>query len=1435
MVIFKKSFIKMFFILFVFLNVQGLGSAVEHSSFSANATTAPLAAGLPNLSIIYFEPAGDCKISITDSQEFIVQTNEECTVEWFLDNILVQSDPNVTSSCFVFDSFSGNSSFPAQHRIKAVAFNATMTDEKEWICSVTRKVLHTGQAIQLKDGYELTLSLIDIAGNKALVDLRKDGELVHQDVINVGKPNARYYYNRTLDGNSQVIVYAYISEIFQGHIEPVAFFEGIEQHSDVDTLSINPDILLKVGNTWDLGNGYSLRITDIGSKGKSCLISLDKDGITVDRRILADDDLYIYQREDKDTQDIKLVLQVQVLDIFNSAYEDYVQFSANYSLNPDVNTVDINPFTLVESGSLWTLSNGYAIHVDEISSNQKALITLKKDDIAVDQAIIDEYGVYNYSRLDPINGTTSQIIHVNSSRTLDGEHGGYIEFGSFYLINPDSGTLPLDQKRIVSVGETIELGNGYSLSLTSTSIQDKSALISLNKDGGTVDEHILKPGENYYYDQSVEGNDRIVISFLLDRVFSAEVNNVIIIKDLVQNSYETPEEPVIRPIIRSTPIIRGLVYNGTSLDEITGPLDFDRIEINASNFAGFYYDMDTGVSTESIRIYGGTMTSGKVIAPEGLTYTTRISPVDYKSRNLYGQYNIMGFMGEEYVPLEENMPDKFSRLLLDSDDKLILRLGQPLELPEGYALEAKQIDVEGNKVWMEFSKDGEFLDDHILDLSNGSVVWTCKESNVAGAYNVDVMKVSVTGLLQDQTVGWVMIDGLWLTDIANVTQLYDGEQFGQMEIVEIGPDHLTLANPHSITLKRGSPIEIMDNFSINVAADDNLRFYIEKENQIEDVCELHGEIAEDMATFEWNPVNFEGFYYDLDEGTGTEKLELKEINGRTIPERKLVYASTPAYMSFKHSPWGEYKAVGFITEKYFVGYPSNPFGTGSGAVDILSSGILSKVLIDENDTRSIQSGSSLLLEQGYRLEVHVDDGTNNALVTLIRDGKQIDAAVVTENSTYVYKENLGNFQNVPIIAVSFGPIFSGNDPYVLINGVFQVSEDYLILEHGSTIGMMEITCSSGSIIMSNKYPVYLTRGASFPFMGDVCFKVADSSALRFYPFVNVRAPISPSLDIVTFSPADINIKSIQNEQHTFEVSTNEVCDLLWLVNGVETQVNNSCRSASYSITPASAGSYNITVLAVGSDRTVRRTWDLNVVSSISDGGKPSSSSGGGGGGGAASGEKYENIQVKEVKQQNINRDSVVVYEFKEEKNAIDAIKFTALKNSGTVSATIEVLKGRSSFATSDAPGVIYQNMNVWVGKTGFATSDNIRNATLSYRIDRAWFEENGVDESSVRMYRFHNNEWSSLPTQKVDEDSRYMYFESETPGFSPFAITAYAAGELTDKDHPVSLESEPLYSTEDTVKDIEMPGDTHKRTPGLSFGLSLMIIICAVLVMRERG
>ncbi|MBP1908507.1 PGF-pre-PGF domain-containing protein [Methanolobus bombayensis] len=165
-----------------------------------------------------------------------------------------------------------------------------------------------------------------------------------------------------------------------------------------------------------------------------------------------------------------------------------------------------------------------------------------------------------------------------------------------------------------------------------------------------------------------------------------------------------------------------------------------------------------------------------------------------------------------------------------------------------------------------------------------------------------------------------------------------------------------------------------------------------------------------------------------------------------------------------------------------------------------------------------------------------------------------------------------------------------------------------------------------------------------------------------------------------------------------------------------------------------------------------------------------SSSSGGGGGGGTTGEKYENILVKDVLSIFINKNSHINYKFTKEGNAITSVQFDSLKNSGKISTIVEVLKERSSFADVDAPGIVYQKVNIWVGKSGFVNPDNVENLLITFKVERSWLEENNIEESTVNLYRYSDVSWNPLPTSVVEEDDEFIYFEASTPGFSPFAI-----------------------------------------------------------------
>ncbi|MDK2940040.1 MAG: hypothetical protein PWQ51_2205 [Methanolobus sp.] len=191
--------------------------------------------------------------------------------------------------------------------------------------------------------------------------------------------------------------------------------------------------------------------------------------------------------------------------------------------------------------------------------------------------------------------------------------------------------------------------------------------------------------------------------------------------------------------------------------------------------------------------------------------------------------------------------------------------------------------------------------------------------------------------------------------------------------------------------------------------------------------------------------------------------------------------------------------------------------------------------------------------------------------------------------------------------------------------------------------------------------------------------------------------------------------------------------------------------------------------------------------STSDDSSSSGRSSSGGGSGGGSGEKYENILVKDMQSIYVDKNTLINYEFSKPGNAIGFVQFTALKNAGRITATIEVLRDRSSYAETDAPGKIYQQMNIWVGKLGFDSPENVKDLKIGFKVEKAWIEENGVDAGTIKLYRYADGTWNALPTSMIVDDGEYVHFESQTPGFSPFAITveSKASGETIDETTPV--------------------------------------------------
>ncbi|AKB16560.1 S-layer protein domain-containing protein [Methanosarcina thermophila] len=537
-------------------------------------------------------------------------------------------------------------------------------------------------------------------------------------------------------------------------------------------------------------------------------------------------------------------------------------------------------------------------------------------------------------------------------------------------------------------------------------------------------------------------------------------------------------------------------------------------------YSGFYYDLDTGEGSENLTVQ--LSEGSRTIGERNLQYETVPIQTAFEYTD-WGSYEVIGFMAERYFAgynANSSFADgeisvisdgQLSKILIDSDDRRSLYTGSSLILEEGYSLNIVEVDINGDTVWVQLEKDGNIIDDAFLS-SNDDYVYTAELGDVE---DVPIIAVHFDQIFSGRETNAVFVEGIFQISDQYV-QIRNGDEFGKMEVSSTSSSGIRMRNSDSITLRRGDTIDIMGKLSFVVADADDLRFAPIVEISEPGTYELRGTVHDDrFDTMAWTPFNFEGFYYNIDENVSTESLVIEELDGRTIDDGDLVYSTRPARVEFEHENWGSYEVIGFMAEKYFAGYPEATLGN-SNSISVLSDNILSKVLIDDDDKRSLFTGSSLVLENGYSLEAaEVDVNGKRVLFNLYKDGELLDSGIIPSNGDYIYEADIGGAENVPIIAAHVSTVFRSRETdAVFVEGIFQISDDYIEISEGDSFGEMEISSISDSgITMRNENPISLSRDKVVDLMGNVKFRVADASVLRFYPFVEVEIEEGDQLNI----------------------------------------------------------------------------------------------------------------------------------------------------------------------------------------------------------------------------------------------------------------------------------------------------------------------------------
>ncbi|MPM58542.1 hypothetical protein SDC9_105373 [bioreactor metagenome] len=320
-------------------------------------------------------------------------------------------------------------------------------------------------------------------------------------------------------------------------------------------------------------------------------------------------------------------------------------------------------------------------------------------------------------------------------------------------------------------------------------------------------------------------------------------------------------------------------------------------------------------------------------------------------------------------------------------------------------------------------------------------------------------------------------------------------------------------------------------------------------------------------------------------------------------------------------------------------------------------------------------------------------------------------------------------------------------------------------------------------------------------------------------------PVLPSADFSTNTTSGYPPLSV-----LFTDLSQNATSRSWDVNsdGIE-----DSKEASFVYVYTTAGTYTANLTVSNANGTNSKTITIDVDK------KSSGGSSGGGGGGGGSPEPAKNVEVKELAQVFITNGKAVKFDFTKNATCVVYVSFDAIKNAGKTTTIVEQLKGKSALVSELPEGEVYKSFNVWVGNSGYATSKNIENPAICFKVEKSWIEDKDIVQDSIALKRYSNKKWEQLSANLIGEDNEYLYFTAGVPGYASFAITGKPTGTAVNVSGEESgLETRAVQDegnkTAGLNSGLDSEGDKNTKFPDVSplygaIGIIILSLICILI------
>ncbi|MDO8661142.1 MAG: PGF-pre-PGF domain-containing protein [Candidatus Woesearchaeota archaeon] len=276
-------------------------------------------------------------------------------------------------------------------------------------------------------------------------------------------------------------------------------------------------------------------------------------------------------------------------------------------------------------------------------------------------------------------------------------------------------------------------------------------------------------------------------------------------------------------------------------------------------------------------------------------------------------------------------------------------------------------------------------------------------------------------------------------------------------------------------------------------------------------------------------------------------------------------------------------------------------------------------------------------------------------------------------------------------------------------------------------------------------------------------------------------------------------------------------------------IGDSTGLITFTPTSTQIGTHIITITTTDSCTQTTQQFTLTV-NEAGTGNEEGSSAGGGGGGGGTNQISESSSMAEQINQYSTKKISPEIIVITKLAGPLTEIRLT-LNQDSTIEErriannnpvhTQKLTTLPETISNPPSDSIVYQYLSI----SSDIPVDKITQAHITFTVEKKWINENSIEYKKIILQRFSEKTWHTLPTSFTTTNKEHYIYNTITPGFSIFAITAVDMSPQIRTQKPI--QDQPTVQTikKEIQNVIAYAIPTHLRQAAITVTITALFLI----------